>query len=136
MEGFRARAFSPMVATKMDPSYKVDEGYSEDTRSQDDTDSPMRMEPGGDDMLPAQTAFEAAMALNDGEKGGKQCQPVSTMFGLIADLTNLCRVSVQSPTYTQSLIYSLRRRPFMASLSQRSYHNLSCGDYVADLFLP
>ena len=57
-----------MVSTKMDPSYKVDEGYSEDTRSQDDSDSPMRMEPGGDDVL-----FDAVMALGDGEKSGELC---------------------------------------------------------------
>lgn len=63
MEGFQARDFSSMVSTKMDPSYKVDEGYSEDTRSQDDSDSRMRMEPGGDDVL-----FDAVMALGDGEK--------------------------------------------------------------------
>ena len=62
-----------MVSTKMDPSYKVDEGYSEDTRSQDDPDSPMRMEQGGDETLPTQMAFEAVMARSDGEKGGKQC---------------------------------------------------------------
>lgn len=68
MEGYRTRAYPPMVSTKMDSSYKVDEGYSEDTRSQDDPDSPMRMEPEGDDMLPTQTAFDAVMALSEGEK--------------------------------------------------------------------
>lgn len=57
-----------MVPAKMDTSYKVDEGYSEDTRSQDDSDSCLRMEPGGDDML-----FDAVMALGEGEKKGKQC---------------------------------------------------------------
>ena len=124
-----------MVSTKMDPSYKVDEGYSEGTRSQDDTDSPMRMEPGVDDMLPTQTAFDAAMVLNDGDKGGKQCQPFSIMLGLIADLTNMCRIGIQPPTYPQSVIHSLGRRSFMAALPQRSDHNLPRRDYVADLFL-
>ena len=59
-----------MVSAKMDPSYKVDEGYSEDTRSQDDLDSPMRMDAGGDDMLPTQTTFDAVMALGEGDRSG------------------------------------------------------------------
>lgn len=58
-----------MISAKMDSSYKVDEGYSEDTRSQDDSDSSMRMEPGGEDEL-----FDAVMALGEGEKKGKQCR--------------------------------------------------------------
>ena len=73
MEGYQARSFSPMVSPKMDPSYKVDEGYSEDARSQDDTDSPMRTDSGGDDILPTQMTFDTVMALGEGEKSGKQC---------------------------------------------------------------
>ena len=91
MEAYQARVFPPMVSTKMDPSYKVDEGYSEDARSQDDSDSPMRMETGGDDMLPTQTIFDTVMALSEGEKSGKQCQLSSTMLRLMADLTNMRR---------------------------------------------
>lgn len=62
-----------MVSPKMDLSYKVDEGYSEDTRSQDDPDSPMRMDSGGDDVIPTQTILDAVMALGEGEKSGMQC---------------------------------------------------------------
>lgn len=62
-----------MLSSKMDLSYKVDEGYSEDTRSQDELDSPMRMESGGDDVLPTQTIFDAVMALGEGEKSGMHC---------------------------------------------------------------
>ena len=82
-----------MVVTKMDP-YKVDEGYSEDTRSQDDPDSPMRMEPGGDDMLSTQMTYEAVMALSEGEKSGKQCLPFSTVSQCIKRLTNMRRVRI------------------------------------------
>ena len=81
-----------MVSPKMDPSYKVDEGYSEDARSQDDTDSPMRIDSGGDDILPTQMTFDTVMALGEGEKSGKQCQYCSTTPGLIADLTNVHRI--------------------------------------------
>ena len=46
---YQAQPFQSMIPNlKMDPSYKVDEGYSEDTRSQDGLDSPMNMEAGSD----------------------------------------------------------------------------------------
>ena len=80
-----------MVPTKMDSSYKVDEGYSEDTRSQDDSDSPMRMETGGDDMLSAQAIVDTVIALNEGEKSGKQWQLFLTMLQLMVDLTDMRR---------------------------------------------
>ena len=69
MEDYRERPFSPLLSTKMDPSYKVDEGYSEDTRSQDDPDFPMRMEPDGEDMLP--THIDAVMALSESDRSGE-----------------------------------------------------------------
>ena len=71
MENYQARVFPPMVSTKMYTSYKVDEGYSEDTRSQDDPDSPMRSEPGEDDMLRKEMMSDAISALGEGEKSGK-----------------------------------------------------------------
>lgn len=70
-----------MVSSKMYASYKVDEGYSEDTKSQDDPDSPMRMEPGGEDMLQNPMVYDAVMVLAEGEKSGK---PFSTISGLKA----------------------------------------------------
>ena len=82
MEDYQARAFPPRVPAKMDLSYKVDEGYSEDARSQDDPDSPMRMESGGDDMLPTQMVLDAVMAFGEGEKKGKQCQLFPIMLPL------------------------------------------------------
>lgn len=86
-----------MLSTKMDPSYKVDEGYSEDTRSQDDPDSPMRMEPDGDDILPTQ--IDAVMALSEGDKSGKQCQLFLNMLRHIAGHANMHRTRVQHPSY-------------------------------------
>lgn len=64
-----------MISHKMDVSYKVDEGYSEDTRSQDDYESPMRVEPGEDSILPTQLSCgaslqDAALALSEGERSG------------------------------------------------------------------
>lgn len=60
----------------MDLSFKVDEGYSEETRSQDDLDSPMRLESISDDTatvpindLPALPP--AILALSEAERSGK-----------------------------------------------------------------
>ncbi|KAL6717621.1 hypothetical protein ACLMJK_005536 [Lecanora helva] len=60
---------------KRDPSYKVDEGYSEETRSQDGLDSPTDMEQDGDNLLQSQmlsaTGLSSAVAaLNEAEKAG------------------------------------------------------------------
>ena len=95
-----------MASTKMYTSYKVDEGYSEDTRSQDDPDSPMRMEPGGDDMLQNQLVLDAVMALSEGEKTGKRFLRMSRFK---ANPTNIRRARIQRPTYPKSLVDSLRR---------------------------
>ena len=106
MENYQARVFPPMVSTKMYTSYKVDEGYSEDTRSQDDPDSPMRSEPGGDDMLQKEMISDAILALGEGEKSGR---PLSTTLKFQRDHTEILRTRIQHPTYSQSFIHSLRR---------------------------
>ena len=94
-----------MVSTKMYTSYKLDEGYSEDTRSQDDSDSPMRSEPGGDEMLQKEMISDAIIALSEGEKSGKSWPTIS---GLGAHLTKTCRTRIRHPTFSQGLVYSLR----------------------------
>ena len=106
MEGYKGQIFPPMVSTKMYTSYKVDEGYSEDTRSQDDPDSPMRMEPGGDDMLQKEILSDAVMALGEGEKSGTS---LSQFVLAQTDLTKIRRTRIQHPTNSQSLFHSLRR---------------------------
>lgn len=63
------------LALGVDPSFKVDEGYSEDTRSQDDVDSPMRLDPGNNEMrtmpMPMVASLpEGIMALNEVERSG------------------------------------------------------------------
>lgn len=65
---------------KMEASYKMDEGYSEDTRSQDGSDSPMAMESGSDNLLQSQimsaTGLSAAvLALSEAEKAGMFASP-------------------------------------------------------------
>ena len=58
----------------MDPSYKLDEGYSEDTRSQDGLESPT-VEMGNDVLLASQLGVEGVlpsgvMALSEAERSG------------------------------------------------------------------
>lgn len=58
---------------KMDASSRIDEGYSEDTRSQDGADSPMRMDPIGDASLPQSWSSTAGvshqiMSLSEAER--------------------------------------------------------------------
>lgn len=63
------------ISTCIDPSFKVDEGYSEETRSQDDVNSPMRLDPGSNEMktipVPMVASLpEGIMALSEAERSG------------------------------------------------------------------
>ncbi len=93
----------------MEASYKMDEGYSEDTRSQDGCDSPMGMDSGGDGLLQSQimsaTGLSAAvLALSEAEKAGISPILVPCKHGKSnADYLRLC---IQHFAYTESLVYS------------------------------
>lgn len=78
------------VHSKIDPSLRIDEGYSEDTRSQDDPDSPMRLDsinegalsqpwsaPGG---IPPQI-----MSLSETERSGKNVKNPKDLRSFDAD---------------------------------------------------
>ncbi|KAL8826568.1 MAG: hypothetical protein Q9191_003719 [Dirinaria sp. TL-2023a] len=54
----------------MDMSYKIDEGYSEETRSQDELDSAMRLESSTDEMLPnpMRLAMDSIMSLREEDR--------------------------------------------------------------------
>lgn len=63
------------VSSRLDSSFKVDEGYSEETRSQDDIESPMKIEPGAEEMAPIHVPVVAGlpqeiMALSEAERSG------------------------------------------------------------------
>ncbi len=70
------RTYQPAFATsKMDTSFKVDEGYSEESRSQDDLDSPMRSESISDETVTVPindppTLPPAILALSEAERSG------------------------------------------------------------------
>ena len=64
--------YRSMALPRMDTSYKIDEGYSEETRSQDEMDSPMRLEPSAEGMAPTSVrlAMENIMSLGEEDKSG------------------------------------------------------------------
>ena len=76
---YQAQPFQSIIPNlKMDPSYKVDEGYSEDTRSQDGLESP-NMEMGNDALLVSQLGVggilpPGVMALSEPERSGVLAQ--------------------------------------------------------------
>ena len=74
MENLRGQ-FTPTMFPKLKvESYKVDEGYSEDNRSQDDMDSPTGLEQDGRlleaHMLSVDELSTAASALSEAERAG------------------------------------------------------------------
>ena len=64
--------YRPTALPRMDTSYKIDEGYSEETRSQDELDSPMRLESGAEGMIPSamRLAMDSMMSLSEEDRSG------------------------------------------------------------------
>ena len=64
--------YRPLELPRMDTSYKIDEGYSEETRSQDEMDSPMRLEPNAEGLVPTamRLAMDSIMSLSEEDKSG------------------------------------------------------------------
>ncbi len=59
----------------MESSYKLDEGYSEETRSQEGIDEPMRIDPGDESAVFGQIPLgaglqDAVLALGENERKG------------------------------------------------------------------
>ena len=83
MDGFSGNLLSqpqlcrpPYPPTTMEMPFKVDEGYSEDTRSQDEGDTPMGIEPRVEEMMgmvmpPLAGLSDAVMTLNEAERSGE-----------------------------------------------------------------
>jgi len=78
MEKYPANPMNPsllyraMALPHMDTSYKIDEGYSEETRSQDELDSPMRLDSSGEGMVSTsmRLAMDSIMSLSEESKSG------------------------------------------------------------------
>ena len=65
----------------MDMSYRIDEGYSEETRSLDDLESPMRLEVNTEEMVPTslRLAMDTIMSLEESDKAGMNRSPAHEM---------------------------------------------------------
>lgn len=107
MEGYQTRALPSIISTtKLEALYKVDEGYSEGNRSQDDPDSPMRMEPGSEGMLPTQMTFDAVLALNENDRSGEYGLSLNSHSFLMLLYADARRICLQHITHPQSFVYS------------------------------
>ena len=85
-----ARSFNlgSSVAAKMESSYKVDEGYSEETRSQEGIDSPMQVDSGDERAvfghLPLGAGLQdAVLALGENERRGESVPFESPVVSII-----------------------------------------------------
>ena len=71
----------------MDPSYKIDEGYSEETRSQGEVDSPMKIDHGDEQHLLSHIPHtselqEAVLALSELERKGERSRLLPFRLGV------------------------------------------------------
>lgn len=128
---YHKKYLSPCV----DPSFKVDEGYSEETRSQDDVDSPMRLDSGSDEMktipVPMVASLpEGIMALNEAERSGML--PTS-VFG--SRWLNVVRFRVQCIANIKNVIDRCNCGAFEAFTSHRSCCRLTSRDNLGNIFL-
>ena len=109
MEDLQAQLPQALIPNlKMDTSYKMDEGYSEAPRSQDDPDSPSVMEQDGENLLLHPQAMTSAgistavSALSEAEKAGMSVQDWCPWVDIYhADQYRIC---VQHSTFIESLI--------------------------------
>ena len=75
----------PCPASAMEPSFKLDEGYSEDTRSQEELDSQMIMDERAGDIMPlpmplVQNLPDFVLALSEAERTGMTDHDKYTRF--------------------------------------------------------
>lgn len=73
----------------MEPSFKLDEGYSEDTRSQEELDSQMIMEERAGDIMPlpmplGQNLPDFVLALSEVERTGTADHAMYTHFPTVS----------------------------------------------------
>lgn len=141
MEGPHARApnvFARLMTDKAVPAYKVDEGYSEETRSQEDMETSARMF--GDNgpslagrMPLGSSLHDAVLALSETERRGEQVSMNAGQLVPHAELDD--RIRLQHPTKSTSFLNSHSRRSTVAPLSQRPGGAFSSRNHVLDILL-
>lgn len=110
MEKFGGQTSETIVPhLRMDSSYKVDEGYSEETRSQDSIDSPTGMEQDGENLLQSQMMSAtglstAVLSLSEAEKAGMPDWGSASRVKSHS-CTDESRIRIQHSTDIEGLIY-------------------------------
>lgn len=95
------------ASLNVDPSFRVDEGYSEDTRSPDDHDFSIKLEPGTTETtipVPMMVGVpEGIMALSEAERSGIDSQsPYASMFKSL--FNKAFRLCIQCVTHFTNII--------------------------------
>lgn len=111
MEKYTANPMNPsllyraMALPRMDTSYKIDEGYSEETRSQDELDSPMRLDPSAEGMVSTsmRLAMDSIMSLSEEGKSGMTYALESFLMRLTERWT---RIHIQRIANASNLLHS------------------------------
>lgn len=134
----RIHAFGRPMSVKMEPAYKVDEGYSEETKSQEGTDSPIPMDADDENAILGQFPLgsglqDAVLALGENERKGKFLCHRKYETLCSQDLPRNCIYDTAEP---EGIIDGLSCGSIMASVSQRSCGVFSPGDRLAHFLLP
>jgi len=97
--------YRAMALPRMDTSYKIDEGYSEETRSQDELDSPMRLDPSAEGMVftSMRLAMDSIMSLSEEGKSGMTYALESFLMRLTERWT---RIHIQRIANASNLLHS------------------------------
>lgn len=91
----RVHTFGQALSSKMEASYKVDEGYSEETKSQEGTDSPIPMDADDENAILGQFPLgsglqDAVLALGENERKGTIVYPQEILYVHLSDLPRNC----------------------------------------------
>lgn len=122
---YRSDFASPSLAA----SFKLDEGYSDETRSQPDHDA--KPSPGE-----AMTLPDWVLAHSEAERAGKSTPQPAGPCSVIRLLTSGCRACVQSAANPADLHHRRRGRTPQAPPPHGPGPQASARDHCRDLFLP
>ena len=137
----QAHLYQPGFATsKMDASFKLDEGYSEETRSQDGLDSPMRLESVTDETITVPMSAPpslppAILALSEAERSGKLCLPYKLEFFYRSAADQPRRICLPCSTDTADIFNSRGCRAIKTFIAHRPRSGSTNRNYLGDFLV-
>ena len=124
----------PCATSVIDAPFKVDEGYSEETRSQEDGDSAMGMEMSANNLNVLSVGLpDVILTLSEAERSGKM------LTGFLAGvnmLTKHVRVYIQPLAHSQDFFDCYDSRTLAAPPTHQSHISTSPRVDLSDLLLP